>query len=110
MNRKAVLEAERDIQNMFYSGEKRPTMWWDYFEARLTNALAILDNDAGHQLYMDVMKLRMLNSKVKADFLMTVKRNMVLQMNVTPMIMTYKATLSNYRNVVNQRFLYDRNA
>jgi hypothetical protein len=109
-NAKAVLEAETDIQNMFYSGEKRPTMWWDQFEARLTNAFAILDKDAGHQIYTDVMKLRMLNTKVKADFLTTMKTNIEIQMNVTPMTMNYEAALTNYRNIVNQRFPYDPNA
>lgn len=85
-------------------------MWWDHFEARLMNAFAILDKDAGHQLYMDIMKSRMLNNKVKADFLTTMMTNIKIQMNVTPMVMTYEATLSNYRNIVNQRFPYDPNA
>lgn len=63
-NVKAVLEAETDLQEMFYSGEKRPVMWWDHFELRLTNAFAIVDKDTGRVVHTDDMKLRMLNRKV----------------------------------------------
>ena len=109
-NSKDVIEAEADIKNLYYSGEKRPSMWWDQFESKLTNAFAILDKHAGRPLYPDVMRLRMLNGKIKADFLTTIKTTIEMQMTVIPMTMTYNTALTNYRNVVNQRYPYDPNA
>ena len=38
---------------MFYVGEKNLHMWWDEFEARLTNAFAIIDKDAGRAIHTD---------------------------------------------------------
>ena len=49
------------------------------------------------------MKLRMLNSKVKADFLVAMKKNIEMQMNMQPMVMTCTYGLSNYYNTFNQR-------
>ena len=103
-NAKATLAAETDIQEMFYAGEKPPHMWWDEFEVRLTNAFAIVDKDAGRQVHTDEMKLRLLNKKVRADFLATMKTHIEMQMSMVPMNMTYAGALTNYRNVVNQRF------
>ena len=72
-NATAIVAAEEDITNLFYSGEKKPHMWWEEFETRLTMAFAIIDKDQGRQVYTDIVKLRMLNKKVKADFLEQVK-------------------------------------
>ena len=63
-NAKAITTAERDLKDLFYLGEKRPHMWWDEFEVRLTNAYAIVDKNAGREVYTDEMKLRTLNEKV----------------------------------------------
>ena len=79
-------------------------MWWDEFEVCLTNAFAIVDKDAGRQVHTDEMKLCLLNKKIRADFLSTMKRHIEMQMLMVPMIMTYAGALTNYRNVVNQRF------
>ena len=103
-NAKATLAAETDIQDMFYTGEKPPHVWWDEFEVRLTNAFAIVDKDAGRQLHTDEMKLCLLNKKVRADFLGTMKTHIEIQMSMVPMNMMYTGALANYRNVVNQRF------
>ena len=109
-NSKAVLQAERDLQSLFYLGEKKPHMWWDEFEVRLTNAFAILDKDAGRQVHTDDMKLRMLNSKIRADFLHNMKTNVQMEMNKTPTTMTYASALANYRNAVNEKFPSDPSA
>ena len=58
---------------IFYLGEKRPDMWWDEFEARLTNTFAIVDKDAQRQVYTDNSTLRLLNQKIRADFLTNMK-------------------------------------
>ena len=62
-NAKATLKAETDLQDLFYAGEKKPHMWWDEFEVRLTNAFALVDKEAGRQVHTDEMRLRMLNKK-----------------------------------------------
>ena len=47
----------------------------------------------------------MINNKLEADFLFTMKTNIDMQMNMVPMNMTYSAALANYRNTVNHKFL-----
>eukprot|EP00980_Cylindrotheca_fusiformis_P014310 scaffold3820_cov90-Cylindrotheca_fusiformis.AAC.2 len=42
-----VIEAERAVENLFYSGERQPHMWWDRFERELREAYATLDMNAG---------------------------------------------------------------
>ena len=51
-------------------------MWWDKFEVKFTNAFAVIDKNSGRQVHTDVMKLRILNSKVRAGFLVVIKTNM----------------------------------
>ena len=101
-NAKSTLKAETDLMELFYAGEKKPHMWWDEFEIRLTNAFALVDKDAGRVVHTDEMKLRMLNKKIKADFLSSMKTNIEMQMNMVPMVMTFESAMSNYRNTVNQ--------
>ena len=101
---RATLSAEADLQEMFYTGKKPPHMWWDEFEIMLTNAFAVVDKEAGRQVNMDEMKLHLLNRKVRADFLSTIKTHIEMQMTMVPMVVTYTSALANYRNVVHQRF------
>ena len=102
-NTKAVLTSKKDIQELFYGGENPPHMWWDRFEVKLSNNFAVIDKYAGRQVHSDVMKLRIINSKVRADFLVAMNMNIKMQMNAQHMVMTYTHALSNYRNIVNQR-------
>ena len=78
-------------------------MLWDKFEVNLTKAFAFIDKNLGRQVQTDVMKLRMLNSKIIGDFLIAMKTNILVQINMQPMVMTYTSTLSNYRNTANHR-------
>ena len=71
----------------------------------MTNAFADIDTNAGCQVHTDVMKLRMFNSKIGADFLVAMNTNIEMQINMQPMVMTYISTLSNYRNTFKQRDL-----
>ena len=80
-------------------------MWWDLFEVRITNLFALIYKDAVRRVHNDEMKLRMLNNKIKYDFLLAMKTNIEMQMNMVPMNMTYSAALANYRNTVNHKFL-----
>ena len=65
---KSIVEAENDIESLYYSGEKKPHMWWEEFETRIVTAFAVIDKTEGRQVYSDTAKLRMLVKKVKADF------------------------------------------
>ena len=103
-NSKSLAAAEKDINDLFYLGEKKPHMWWDEFEARLTNAFATIDKDAGRAVHTDTAKLRMLNNKIRADFLVNMKTNIQMRMNEVPMTMTYDSALTNYRNTVSAKF------
>ena len=93
-NEKGVLTSKKDFQEIFYGGK---------FEVKLTNAFSVLDKNSDHHVHTDVMKLMMLNSKIRANFLVAMKTNIEMQMNMQPMVMTYTSTLSNYLNTVNQR-------
>ena len=42
-NAKDIIKAETDIQSLFYAGEKKPHMWWEEFETRLTVAFSTID-------------------------------------------------------------------
>ena len=67
-------------------------MLWEKVEVKLTNAFAVIDKNVGRQVHTDVIKLRMLNSKVIANFLIATKTNIEMQMNMQPMFMTYTYT------------------
>ena len=75
-NAKAVLSAKSYLQEMFYVNKKHLlVMWWDHFEVRSINNFTIVDKAARHVVHTDKMKLWMLNRKIKADFLTTMKTN-----------------------------------
>ena len=57
-------------------------MLWDKFEVKLTNAFADIDKNEGRQVHTDMMKLRMLGSKIRAYFLVAIKINIYMQMNM----------------------------
>ena len=103
-NAKSVLAAENNIQELFYAGKKKPRMWWDELEIRLTNVFAIIDKDAGRQVHTDESNMLLLNKNICANFLTTTNITIDMQMSVTPMIMTYSSALTNYRNTVNKIF------
>lgn len=44
-NARALVTAEENINNLFYSGEKKPTMWWEEFKTRLTVSYATVDKN-----------------------------------------------------------------
>ena len=109
-NSKLLHAAEKDIQELFYLGEKYPSMWWDEFETRFTNALATIDKDAGRAVYTNDAKLRMLNNKIRADFLLTMKTSIDMEMNKVPMTKTFEGAMRNYRYTVQAKFPDDPKA
>lgn len=99
-----VTKAEEDMDKLFYSGEKKPHMWWEEFEQRLTMAFAVIDKREKREVYSNGMKLRILVKKISADFLSSVKASINVELTKTPMTMTYEIALMNFRNEVNARF------
>ena len=76
-------------------------MWRNKFEVKLTTVFAVIDKNSGRQVHTDAMKLRMLNSKIRSEFLVATKTNINMKTNIQLMVMTYKSTLNNYNNTVN---------
>eukprot|EP00978_Attheya_sp_CCMP212_P043129 scaffold275854_cov51-Attheya_sp.AAC.3 len=66
-----ITKADNDLKTLFYAGEKPPHMWWEEFEKRLTKTKAFTTyvKKEGRMVHSEDMKLRMLLSKIKANFL-----------------------------------------
>lgn len=99
-----ILKAEETIRNLFYSGEKKPHMWWEEFEKRLTHAFTVFDKKEKRTVYSDEMKLRMLTQKINADFLQHTKASINIELTKSPVTMTYQQALMSFRNEVNRKF------
>ena len=80
-----VIKAEKDLHNLFYSGEKHPNMWFILFEQRLKTAFATLDRLESRQVFSNHMKLRKLQEKIKADFLQPHKVTIDTELAKVPM-------------------------
>jgi hypothetical protein len=103
-NSKELLFANKILETLFYSGEKRPHMWWEEFEKQLTKAFTIYKKCKGREVYSDLHKLRILTCKVNADFLQATKTTINLELTKEPVTITYEQALTNFRNEVNLNF------
>lgn len=63
-----VTKAELTMKTLFYSGEKKPHMWWEEFEKELTQVFTIYEKHEGRAVYSNQMKLCTLMDKVDAIF------------------------------------------
>ena len=102
-----IIKADNTLESLFYSGEKKPHMWWDLFEQNLTSAFTTYEKKENRPVHSNEMKLRTLIKKVNADFLQTIKASIKVEMTNTPMTMTYERALANFRNEVNNKFPSD---
>ena len=100
-----VVQDEKLLNYLFYSGEKKPPMWWDEFERHLTNAFDTYDRLQNRSVHSNDMRLSILNRKILADFLQSTKASINLELAKTPVTITYENVLSAFRNQVNQKFL-----
>ena len=101
VNALEITKAEHIINSLFYSGEKKPHMWWSEFEKELTRAFAIYQRVENRQVHSNSMKLRILMSKVQVDFLEQTKAALNIEMSKSPMTLTYEDALSTFCNAVN---------
>ena len=99
-----VMQAEKDIKNLYYNGEKRPTMYWLLFEQRLNNAYHILVKKEGREVYSDTMKLRNLLDKVRVEWLIPIKSVIEVELTRHPITYTYDQAMLAFRTEVNRRF------
>ena len=100
----AIKEADKVIENLIYNGEKKPQMWWEEFEKRLTQSFDVYDRTENRVVYSEEMKLRILCRKVNADFLQNTRQIINVELTRTPMTMTYNQALTTFRNEVNSKF------
>ena len=103
INALEITKAEQIINNLFYSGEKKPHMWWAEFEKELSQAFAICQRVEHRQVHSNSMKLCILMSKIQADFLEQTKAALNVEMSKVPMNLTYEDALSKFRNAVNMK-------
>jgi hypothetical protein len=99
-----ITKAETIINTLFYSGEKKPHMWWEEFEKPLISAFTIFNQREGRIVHSDEMKLRMLQNKVQADFLVHVKASIGIILASQPITLSYEQALATFRNEVNRKF------
>ena len=104
LNSVSIVKAEKILESLFYSGEKKPHMWWDEFEKQLNYAFTIIHKRERREVYSDEMKLRILIQKVNVDFLQGVKAAMSIELTREPLLMTYDQALMTFRNEVNRKF------
>lgn len=99
-----ITKAEHTLKSLFYSGEKKPHMWWEEFEKRLSSAFVAYDKHKGRIVHSNEMKLRILMGKVNADFLSQVRGSITVELNRSPMTITYEEALSSFRSEVARKF------
>ena len=99
-----VIQADKTLEDLFYSGEKKPHMWWDKFERLLNDAFQVYDRREGREVHSNHMKLRILTKKIGADFLAQAKASINLELSKVPITLTYEEALATFRNQVNQKY------
>ena len=99
-----IVQADVTLSTLYYSGEKKPHMWWDEFETHLTKAFLTYDKKEGCEVYSNEMKLRCLIGKIDADFLQTHKSSVSLEMARIHLTMTYELALKTFRDEVTRKF------
>lgn len=98
-----LAEAEKLLDDLYYNGEKRPYMWWTKFEQKLKWAHAIIDREEGNgrPVYSDARKIkRLLEKRIKADFLAETKATLMVQLTQVPMHLTFLQALAALRAAV----------
>ena len=99
-----ILKADEVLESLYYIGKKKPHMWWDEFEHKLTEAFIAYDKKEGRVVYSNEMKLRIIIKKIGADFLVNTKAGIGFGLTHVTITMTYEQALSSFRNEVNRKF------
>lgn len=99
-----ITKAEHTLKNLFYSGEKKPHMWWEEFERRLQEAFIAYNKKENRVVHSNEMKLRLLMDKVNADFLAQIRASLTVEISKIPMLLTYEEAMASFRSEVNRKF------
>ena len=99
-----IMTAEKDLNTMYYLGEKKPTMWWLEFERRLNNAFNVYVRIEKREVHSDNMKLRILLDKVRCEWFTAIKTSISIELTKVPVTYTFSQALMAFRNEVNRRF------
>jgi hypothetical protein len=92
-----ITKAESVLSNLHYGGKKKPHMWWEEFEKQLTSAFTTTHNKReGQMAHSPEMKLRILLTKVMADFLVPAKAGIGIELTRIPMTLTYEQALATF--------------
>ena len=104
MNAVDIAKADIVIESLVYTGEKKPHMWWEEFEKQLRLAFATHDKKENRVVYSDIMKLRILMKKIKADFLEASKGSLNIELNKPVITLTFEGALTVLRNAVRDKY------
>jgi hypothetical protein len=99
-----ITKAESVLSNLHHGGEKKPHMRWEEFEKQRTSAFTTYNKREGRIVHSPEMKLRILFTKVTADFLVPAKAGIGIELTRIPMTLTYEQALATFRNEVNSKF------
>jgi len=104
LNAVDIINADKILAKLHYSGEKPPYMTWTDFERQLRAAYAAYDRREKRVVHSNEMRLRTLMEKVNADFLQSAKTAFEIMMDQTPMTLTFEAAMTTFRNAVRKKF------
>ena len=99
-----IQQAERDLETLYYGGEKKPTMWWLEFERRLNSAFNTFVKHEGRAVHSDQHKLRILLRKVTPDWLASVKAMIAIELTRDPITYTYDQALLAFKTEVSKKY------
>ena len=99
-----IQQAERDLETLYYAGEKKPTMWWLEFERRLNLAFNTYVKHEGRTVHSDQHKLRILLRKVTPDWLSSVKAMISVELTRDPVTYTYEQALLAFKTEVSKKY------
>ena len=79
-----IKEARKILDNLVYTGERHPQMYWTKFEQQLNTAFATYMEVEGRVVHFDVMELSSLMLKVKCDSLSAVTAALAVAVQGNP--------------------------
>ena len=94
-----IKESKRTLDNLVYTGEIPPQMYWTKFEQQLNTAFATYVKVEGIIVHSDIMKLSHLMTKVKCDSLNAVTAALTVAIQGNPSY-TYAMALTVYKSEV----------
>ena len=98
------MKSEATLKGLFYSGEKKPHMWWEELEKQCISAFVAYYKHEKRKVHLNEMKLCILLDKVNAEFLAHTKAGIGIALTIMPMTMSYVQDLSGFWNEVNRKF------